>query len=280
MRTLLHVPGPAVTVDLRRRSDMLVEVIERLLTTVLHANGLLLAQVASPLLLDGPVVVERGSAATTTTCSSALTVLRKHIPGGLHVPPGHLVLAASDEQALAECRLLPLLLSSVMDAQVQQQVAENATRGALEIANRDPATGLGNRRAWLQSLRVEASRAQRTGRPLTVLVVDLDGLKAVNDAQGHAAGDELIVRAAHALVMARRATDEVCRLGGDEFGLIAPDTDGEQAASLVERVRRVLVSQGVVASVGLAVGAGEVSIDELWQCADAAMYDDKRSRRG
>jgi diguanylate cyclase (GGDEF)-like protein len=110
-------------------------------------------------------------------------------------------------------------------------------------------------------------------------VLDLDGLKAVNDAHGHAAGDELIVRTAQALASARRATDEVCRLGGDEFGIVAPDTDAEQAALLAHRIRDSLRRHHVAVSLGFAVSGRESTVDQLWQQADAAMYEDKRSRR-
>ncbi|MCU1593251.1 MAG: histidine kinase [Frankiales bacterium] len=255
---------------------MLVEVVESLLTSVLEASSLLLLQVSSPLLVHGPVVVERGSSGPGT---GEMTVVSKPIPASVHVPAGTVVIAGANDQAVTESRLLPLLLSCVMDAEVRRQVAESAMRGALEIANRDPATGLGNRRAWLQALRVESSRAHRTGRPLSVLVLDLDGLKAVNDAHGHAAGDELIVRTAQVLASARRATDEVCRLGGDEFGIVAPDTDSEQAAALAQRVRDTFARQHVKVSLGWAVSGRESTVDQLWQKADAAMYDDKRSRR-
>lgn len=277
MSTAVRLPSPALEADFRRRGEMLVEVVESLLTTALESSSLLYLQVSCPLLHPGPVVVERRGPSGPST--GAMTVVSKQIPSSVHVPAGTVVIAGADDAAVAESRLLPILLSAVMDAEVRRQVAENAMRGALEIANRDPATGLGNRRAWLQSLRVEASRAHRSGRPLSVLVLDLDGLKAVNDAHGHAAGDELIVRTAQALSSARRATDEVCRLGGDEFGIVAPDTDGDQAAALAHRVRDLLARHHVPVSLGWAVSGRESTVDQLWQQADAAMYEDKRSKR-
>ena len=278
--TVLRLPVPAAEADVQRRSQMLAVLVEDLLHCVLDSSSLLLLQVSCPLILDGPVVVERGRGLRSGSGSPGMTVVQEKVPASVHVPAGTVVIAATDQHALAESRLLPVLLSSVMDAEVRRQVAENATRGALEIANRDPATGLGNRRAWLQALRVESSRAQRTGRPLSVLVLDLDGLKAVNDAHGHAAGDELLVRTAQVLASARRATDEVCRLGGDEFGIVAPETDAEQADALAVRVRRALAAESVAVSLGWAVSGDESNVDQLWQQADAAMYEDKRSRRG
>lgn len=277
MTAVLRLPSPALEAGVRQRSEMLVAVVEQLLTLVLETTSLLLLQVSCPILLDGPVVVERRSSGTHG--SATLTVVQQSIPASVHVPAGTVLIAASDERSLRESRLLPLLLSAVMDSEVRRQIAENALRGALEIANRDPGTGLGNRRAWLQSLRLEASRSQRTGRPLAVFVLDIDGLKAVNDAHGHAAGDELIGRTATALAAARRATDDVCRLGGDEFGMVAPDTDLEQAGALAARVRGMLAGHSVPVSLGWAVSDGKSTVDQLWQQADVAMYEDKRARR-
>lgn len=279
MTTALRLSEPAHGADARVRSELLSAVVEDLLRSALDTTPLLLVQVSSPLLVDGPLVVERGTSGVQTTRPTSFTVVQEPIPATPHVPAGHVLVAAGAEHAQSQARLLALLLSAIMDAEMRRHVAENALRGALEIANRDPATGLGNRRAWLQSLRREASRAQRTGRPLAVLVLDLDGLKAVNDAYGHAAGDELIVRTAGALASARRATDQVCRLGGDEFGMVAPDTDEEQAEALAMRVRGMLRELGVRVSLGWTVGKVGSNVDELWQEADAAMYEDKRARR-
>ena len=279
MSLALRLPASAVETEVRLRSEMLVTVVQDLLTSAFEASALLLVQVNCSLLVDGPLVVERERSPVRSPARQALTIICEPVPASVHVPAGSVMVAATDDRALAEARLLPLLLSSVMDSEVRRQVAENAMRGALEIANRDPATGLGNRRAWLQSLQVEAARARRTGRPLAILVLDLDGLKAVNDARGHAAGDELIVRTATALTATRRATDQVCRLGGDEFGILAPDTDVEQATVLAARIRQRLSAHHVPVSLGWAVSGGESSIDELWRQADAAMYLDKRQRR-
>lgn len=279
MTTALRLSAPAPGTDARVRSDLLSAVVEDLLRSALDTAPLLLLQVSNPLLVGGPVVVERGRSGVHTNAPTSLTVVRETIPATPHLPAGRVLVAARQEHALVQARLLALLLSAVMDAEVRRHLAENALRGALEIANRDPATGLGNRRAWLQSLRLEASRAQRTGRPLAVLVLDLDGLKAVNDAHGHAAGDELIVRTAGALASARRATDQVCRLGGDEFGVVAPDTDAKQAEALAIRVRDMLREHGVRVSLGWTVGNAGSDVDEMWRAADAAMYEDKRSRR-
>ena len=125
----------------------------------------------------------------------------------------------------------------------------------------------------------EASRARRMGRALAVLVVDLDGLKHVNDHQGHAAGDDLLRHTAEVLRQ-HRVTDTACRLGGDEFGLLALVRDEPDADVVSARLRAELAAAGVSVSVGAAVAAGDLSTDallELWREADEQMYRDKRT---
>ena len=282
MSTALFIPMPASEADTRLRSQALHRRLEGVLQQVLDSSSLLGLQVTCPLLLDGPVVVERpaGASPLPPEPGRVLSVTVQSIPATQHVPAAELWITTTSEAARAEARTLPVLLATVMDSELRRLVAENTARGALEIANRDPATGLGNRRAWLHALQIEAGRAQRTSRPLAVVILDIDGLKAVNDARGHAAGDDLIVRAATALTATQRATDEICRLGGDEFGIAAPDTDQVQARLLASRVRRCLQEQGVRVSLGWAVSAEGSSSDDVWQQADTAMYEDKRARRG
>jgi diguanylate cyclase (GGDEF)-like protein len=281
--TAPYVPAPVAEADVRARSEALRHCLEQVLAEVLDASEILALDVGCPVLLDGPVSAERRRPSVRLTQEltegPSLTVTSERIPASQYVPESTLWVSVAGKQSHPDARALAVLLSAVMAGEMRQQLAESTARGALEIANRDPATGLGNRRAWLHTLRVEEVRAQRNGRPLTVLVLDIDGLKAVNDAHGHAAGDDLIVRTAAALSSARRATDEVCRLGGDEFGMTAPDTDAMQAQLLAARVQRCLQLSGVRVSLGWAVSAGEGTVEDLWQQADAAMYADKRSRR-
>lgn len=204
-----------------------------------------------------------------------------------HASGGELVLTATNDAVLTAAPAFAALIATIIDKEIARFGAEAATRGALVTANRDPATGLGNRRAWVAALRVEMSRALRSGTPLTVLILDIDGLKAVNDTRGRAAGDEVITRTAAALGQARRVTDQVCRLGGDEFGVAAPETRPDQAALLAARLHDSLTAHQVRASLGWAVTSHtsgdpglDPGIDALWHEADAAMYADKRRRRG
>jgi diguanylate cyclase (GGDEF)-like protein len=263
--------------DARARSDALRRCLETVLGQVLEQTSLLTLQLSCPLLIDGPVVAERPSGSFPLG-DGTLSFQAHTIPATAHVPEATLWVSATSEVARAEAHVVPVMLSAFMESEMSRLIAESTARGALEIANRDPATGLGNRRAWLHTLQVESGRAQRTGRPLTIVILDIDGLKAVNDAYGHAAGDSLISRAASALSSARRATDVVCRLGGDEFGIAAADTDHASAEALALRVLDGLRQQGVDVSLGWATSA-TIPVDDLWQRADAAMYEDKRSRR-
>lgn len=142
-------------------------------------------------------------------------------------------------------------------------------------AVRDPLTGLANRRLLQQLLPTEMHLTVRNDRPLSVVAIDLDGLKAVNDTAGHAAGDQLLVRAARAFRSALRAGDSLARVGGDEFTLLLPDTDLGTARAVVQRLRDA--TPHIAFSAGVATWDGE-SAEELLERADAALYAAKHRR--
>lgn len=151
------------------------------------------------------------------------------------------------------------------------------------LAGRDELTGVANRRSFNEALRREVSRARRSGRHLSLLMLDVDGLKRINDNGGHAAGDLAIQAVANACVESVRDTDQVARLGGDEFAVLLPDADDEEAASVGERVRRRL-SEHPVGTGTLEVSVGHAHLrpaqDEqsLLERADRALYRNKRAR--
>jgi diguanylate cyclase (GGDEF)-like protein len=127
-----------------------------------------------------------------------------------------------------------------------------------ELAERDPLTGLGNYRVLHERLEYELVRHQRTERRLAILLIDLDRFKQVNERFGHGAGDDVLRRVARALVSAVRAQDTVARQGGDEFAVLAPETDGEGATMLAARIRERVgheqfAGQQVGATIGVAV---------------------------
>lgn len=155
--------------------------------------------------------------------------------------------------------------------------AEELASRAIELAGVDALTGLGNRRTWRRALDEEAARATRYARSSAVVVVDLDGLKRINDDQGHAAGDAHLQRAAAAVRAASRSVDVVCRLGGDEFGVLAPETGAEGASRLASRLRAELDASGVQASIGVATSS-DGDLEQAWHLADGEMYLHKRRR--
>jgi diguanylate cyclase (GGDEF)-like protein len=153
-----------------------------------------------------------------------------------------------------------------------------------ELALRDQLTGLYNRRAFEERLEEERSRAARTGDPLALLVIDLDGLKAINDAGGHLAGDEALRLAAEALRNSIRQSDLPCRPGGDEFAVILPGAGLDAALWVAERARRRLDELSVGRfrfSGGAAVDAGAgISTHDLYRTADDAAYRAKQAGGG
>ncbi len=153
-----------------------------------------------------------------------------------------------------------------------------------ELSVTDDLTGLYNSRYLNQVLRRESKRASRSGRPLSLLFLDMDGFKSVNDRHGHLCGSRALVEAATVIRGCARETDVPARFGGDEFALVLPDTGSEGAVSVAERVRERIaahpflkVSDGLdirlTASVGVATLPDvAASADELIKAADTAMY--------
>ena len=149
----------------------------------------------------------------------------------------------------------------------------------LESAARtDPLSGLPNRRAWDDELPQQLARARRFGYDLCVAVLDLDGLKVLNDRQGHLAGDALLRATARAWSDELRAVDFLVRWGGDEFALILPGCSLEDASATLERMRSVMPDGGRT-SAGLACWDGIESGGGLVARADEALYEAKRAGR-
>jgi diguanylate cyclase (GGDEF)-like protein len=151
----------------------------------------------------------------------------------------------------------------------------------------DEQTGVLTRAAILEALERERARARRYGRRLSVLYVDLDGLKRVNDAHGHRIGDHLILALARTLLGSVRSSDSVGRLGGDEFLVLLPETDGEGALACAERLRQALVcvrvpAPGEMLSLSASIGSAtldEIPATDLVDLADKRMLLQKRGRR-
>jgi diguanylate cyclase (GGDEF)-like protein len=148
------------------------------------------------------------------------------------------------------------------------------------ISRADPLTASLNRRGFAERFDAELNAAERSGQPLALLQIDLDDFKQVNDAQGHAAGDALLIWVVEALRETLRPTDWVGRLGGDEFAVLLPGASRGNAVDVAERVREALTDRAP-ASIGIAVfpidGAG---VEELHRHADAELYARKGDRAG
>jgi diguanylate cyclase (GGDEF)-like protein len=144
-------------------------------------------------------------------------------------------------------------------------------------ASTDPLTGVANRRAWQAEAARSLVRAARTGEPLTVAILDLDGFKVVNDRDGHSAGDRLLRQVATEWRARLRESDLLGRHGGDEFVLCLPGTDGPGAAEVLARLDGDLP---ITWSVGTATARTGDSLADLLQRADAELYQGKRLRRG
>lgn len=172
---------------------------------------------------------------------------------------------------------------NLVDALEDRAVALEQQR---RLAGRDELTGIANRRAFNEALRREVARAQRSGKPLSLLMLDVDGLKTINDQHGHPAGDMAIQAVANAALSAVRDGDQVFRLGGDEFAVLLPEAEGTEAAIVGERIRRRLHEQPVDGvDVEVSYGHGRLQADEadeqlLVAAADRALYRNKRARRG
>jgi diguanylate cyclase (GGDEF)-like protein len=185
--------------------------------------------------------------------------------------------ALSEHQPLLA--LLSNLLSSVLEADAATTAMERELERARQEADTDVLTGLLNRRGWERLLQREEERYHRFGDPACVLVLDLDQLKAVNDAHGHDAGDRHIRRAADALSAVVRSGDLLARLGGDEFGVVAHGVGPEQAGELVDRMEQALDAAGVAGTFGHAPYTVVTGFPGAWKLADEAMYVRKQARR-
>jgi diguanylate cyclase (GGDEF)-like protein len=164
-------------------------------------------------------------------------------------------------------------------------MATEKLRAELEhLATRDSLTNALTRRHWNTLCESELERCKRSGRNMAILALDLDHFKAVNDTFGHQAGDKVLVRMVANVNGHLRQNDRLARFGGEEFVVLLPETDLEQARNVAERIRVGLADSGEVpsctASIGIATNNGQNdSVDSLLARADAAMYRAKETGR-
>jgi diguanylate cyclase (GGDEF)-like protein len=173
-----------------------------------------------------------------------------------------------------DIHVLTLLAGTIGSALARADLLEKLNAMALT----DELTGLPNRRSWDEHFALALARARRSKQPLSVLVLDLNGFKGVNDVQGHAAGDRILRQAATAWSHVLRDTDVLARLGGDEFAVVLEDTDARTASAVAGRLANSISSSAVSVAVGLAEWDGTERGAVLLARADAAMYADKSAR--
>ena len=187
------------------------------------------------------------------------------------------------------------VFSGVLAGALLAAVTERADRRAFgleleleTLAQRDSMTGLHNRRSFLQQAEQEVTRASRYGRPMSLLVLDIDRFKAINDTYGHPVGDEVIRALARAALGALRSVDVLGRMGGEEFAAVLPETDAAGASLTGERLRHA-VSQAAVTcgevqvrftiSVGVTAWRAGESLEAVLARADEALYAAKNGGR-
>jgi two-component system cell cycle response regulator len=177
-------------------------------------------------------------------------------------------------------RLRPLVEALLARAREVEQLQR--------LSGVDELTGVANRRAFNDALHRELARAEREGRPLALLLLDLDGLKLINDELGHPAGDQALHAVARCAARSVRHGDLLARIGGDEFAIVLPATAAEEARAIGKRIReqlRRLRVQG--AALGVSLGLAVAHADELdghdeqalLCAADIDLYRDKLARK-
>jgi diguanylate cyclase (GGDEF)-like protein len=187
-----------------------------------------------------------------------------------------------------EAALVAIDAGRIGDRRVRKAFEALADRVAdtWRLATIDPLTGIANRQAVLGRVDEEYLRATRFGHPLSVILVDLDHFKRLNDSHGHAAGDVVLRHVGTLLAANVRAIDTAGRYGGEEFLVVLPETDADAAASVAEKLRRIVSATpvrlpdgelvSVTLSAGVAGGRGDVLVpDVLVRDADAALYSAK-----
>lgn len=218
-------------------------------------------------------------------------VARFAIPIGSPNPFGVLVVAHAAERSRGFTNLCQRIgnalaqaaESLLIQAISREELTAERDRFARE-ARLDPLTGIENRTAWDDIVRIEEARRKRNPSPVSIISADVDNLKATNDRDGHAAGDEIIRATARLLRDEARTSDRVARVGGDEFLIMLPETDAAGAARFAARVRgaaRRVRADGLPAvalSVGAATSAPGEPLQDAIDRADAAMYEHKKRR--
>lgn len=180
----------------------------------------------------------------------------------------------ADPRLLSLVRLLVSENSAIRDS---INTLREELQAAHALADRDPLCPVFNRRAFMRELEREIARTERHNRSLSLLFIDLDKFKTINDTLGHEAGDKMLIAMSKTLIKAVRKTDIVSRIGGDEFAVLLIETSAENATkcanALKDRIAKAKL--GVTASIGIAEWRNGLTAQELMAAADKEMFAQK-----
>jgi diguanylate cyclase (GGDEF)-like protein len=290
------VASPAVQVSVRADGRAIGHVTVRLPEPAVILDRVRLAagpEAAVSLVRDGKLLARSGPEAGESPAASTmrerpvpelgrgyrLVVVDTAEPPSATGVGGRLGIAAALSIAAIAVLALSLATPLLKGLTVVEQAAAEA-----EV---DPLTGLANRRAFNRTLEHELARSQRTGRPCSLVLVDLDDFKLLNDRHGHAVGDEALKLVADVLRAGIRTIDLAARLGGEELAVLLPETAADQAVVVAERLRVTLEraqlvgtdggTVGVTGSLGVADTEVAPGMEALVKAADEALYAAKRA---
>ncbi|MEY2460010.1 MAG: hypothetical protein QOG30_1840 [Acidimicrobiaceae bacterium] len=185
---------------------------------------------------------------------------------------------SADDPTVVAAQWLVRALAEIVVAEQRAAIADVRAGRAEALAATDALTGLANQRAWWDRIAEEDARIERSKGSDVIAIVDLDGLKTVNDERGHLHGDLLLRLTAQTLRTAVRAADVIARVGGDEFAVLAVDFEGDSSV-LKGRISSALAAAGIPASVGVASPSSGISLVDAYDRADRSMYAQKRNHR-
>lgn len=223
------------------------------------------------------------------TAVSLISVLASELSlAALYVLIGDAAFGAST--AFYTALVVPILVAApVCYLTARMALKLNETHARLkELAHTDELTGLINRRSFFDRAESILAAARNTGQPLSLLVIDADYFKQLNDTYGHATGDAALVFLTEQLTVSVRKSDLVCRLGGEEFAVLLPEMDTVEASRLAERIVRRIASRPMVwddkiIEISVSCGIADTSVGDdmttLFKAADDALYAAKHSGR-
>ncbi|HEX6475317.1 MAG TPA: diguanylate cyclase, partial [Candidatus Limnocylindria bacterium] len=213
-------------------------------------------------------------------------VLERLLVGVLPVPAMRYLVSSLVATGLVGVALYRLVVSPLEESHADLTVRYEA---ALADALTDPLTGLGNHRAFQEELDRQVEGAQRYKAPISLVLIDLDDFKSINDTKGHAFGDQALTHFGALVKRGLRKVDRAFRVGGDEFAILLPQTDGPAANIVIRRLLASALQPALRSQVdpgGLSFSAGISSVPEsaadraeLYTQADAALYAAKRAGR-